>query len=120
MTRQCPRYLIRRKLTQKEIMSHIEQLSPGKSLSYWLPEVYGDQLAVVEFNTMYPWRGRKYILSMQALVECKPNGEKTLVLESNEAKDIAAWVSRSRGVPYPSHQTVSDGKDLVLGKREKL
>jgi hypothetical protein len=109
-----------RKLTQKEIMSHIEQLSPGESSSYRLPEVYGSQLAIVEFNTVYPWRGLKYILSVQALVEGKPNGEKTLVLESDEAKDIAAWVSHHRGSSYHAELPVSNEKDLALGKREKL
>jgi hypothetical protein len=97
-----------KKLTQREIMTNIEQLEQGEALSYRLPEAYGVQLAEVEFNTLYPWRGHKYILSTQALVGDTPDGEKTLVLESDEAKDIAVWVSRRRGSPYPSDQAVSD------------
>ena len=88
-----------KKLTQREIISHIEQLSPGESVSYRLPEVYSGQVAVVEFNTEYPWRGSKYILSIQTLVKGKPDGEKALVLESGEAKDIAAWLSKQKGKP---------------------
>jgi hypothetical protein len=95
-----------KKLTQREIMTNIEQLGQGEALSYRLPEAYGGQLAVVEFNTMYPWRGHKYILSTQTMVEGKADWEKTLVLESDEAKDIAAWVSRRRGSSYPSDQAV--------------
>ena len=86
-----------KKLTQREIISHIEQLSSGESVSYRLPEVYGGQVAVVEFNTEYPWRGNKYVLSTQMLEDGKPVGEKEKVLESNEAKDIAVWLSERRG-----------------------
>jgi hypothetical protein len=86
-----------KRLTQREIISHIEQLSADESLSYRLPESYGGQVAVVEFNTEYPWRGSKYLLSMQTLVDGKPTGEKERVLESDEAKEIAAWLSGRRG-----------------------
>lgn len=86
-----------KKLRQREIISHIEQLSTGESVSYRLPEVYGGQVAVVEFNTEYPWRGSKYGLSIQTLVDGKLVGEKERVLESDEAKDIAAWLSKRRG-----------------------
>ena len=86
-----------RKLAQREIMSHIEQLSLGESLSYRLPEIYGDQVAMVEFNTAYPWRGSKYVLSIQTLVDGKPVGEKESALESDEVKEIVAWLSKRRG-----------------------
>jgi len=85
-----------KKLTRKEIVSYIEQLSVGESVSYRLPEVYGGQVAVVEFNTEYPWRDSKYRLSIQTLIGGKPAGEKEWVLESDEAKNIAAWLSERR------------------------
>ena len=85
------------KLSKREIMTNIEQMGQGEVLSCRLPEAYGGQLALVEFNTTYPWRGSKYILSTQTLVEGKPDGEKTLVLGSDEAKDVAAWLSERRG-----------------------
>jgi hypothetical protein len=107
-----------KRLTQREIMTNIEQLAQGDSISYRLPEAYGAQLAVVEFNTTYPWRGGKYILSTQKLVEDNPNRERALVLESNEAKDIAAWVSRHRGVPHSNELPESDEIESALGKRE--
>ena len=87
-----------KKLTQREIISHIEQLSQGESVSYRLPESYGGQVAMVEFNTEYPWRrDGKYLLSMQTLVDGKPTGGKEQVLESDEAKDIVAWLAERRG-----------------------
>ncbi|MFC1934618.1 hypothetical protein ACFLXX_05700 [Chloroflexota bacterium] len=106
------------KLTQREIIADIEKLGQGEVLSYRLSETYGGQLAVVEFNTMYPWKGRKYILSTQTLINGKPVGEKTLVMESDEAKDIAAWVSHHRGLLHPTGQTVFDEEALTL-KKEK-
>ena len=87
-----------KKLTQREIISHIEQLSQGESVSYRLPESYGGQVAMVEFNTEYPWRrDGKYLLNVQTLVDGKPTGGKEQVLESDEAKKIAAWLSERRG-----------------------
>ena len=86
-----------KKLTQGEIISHIEGLSTGESVSYRLSEVYCGQVAVAEFNTAYPWSGNKYVLSMQALVDGKPVGGKERVLDSNEAKDMATWLSQRRG-----------------------
>jgi hypothetical protein len=85
-----------KKLTQKEIMSHIEQLSSGESVEYRLPAVYSGQVAVVEFNTEHPWRGRKYELSLQTSVDSKLKGEKELVLESDEVKDVATWLSKQK------------------------
>ena len=85
-------------LTQREITSHIEALSPGESVSYRLTEAYGGQVAVVEFNTEYPWRrDGKYLLNVQTLIDGKPTGGKEQVLESDEAKEIAAWLSERRG-----------------------
>ena len=87
-----------KKLTQREIISHIEQLSAGESVSYRLPESYGGQVAVVEFNTEYPWRrDGKYLLNVQTLVDAKPVGEKERVLESDEARGIATWLYQRRG-----------------------
>lgn len=87
-----------KKLTQKEIISHIEQLSAGESVSYRLPESYGGQVAVVVFNTEYPWRrDGKYLLSVRTLVDGKPMGKKEQVLVSDEAKEMAAWLSERRG-----------------------
>jgi len=85
-----------KKLTQREIISHIEQLSAGESVSYRLPGIYGGQVVVVEFNIDYPWKGSKYSLSIQTLIDGKPARVKELVSESNEAKDIAAWLSKRR------------------------
>jgi hypothetical protein len=86
-----------KRLTQREIISQIEALSSGESVSYRLPKAYDIEVAKVEFNMDYPWRGSKYILSTQTVEDAKPTGEKERLLESDEAKDIAAWLSQRRG-----------------------
>lgn len=40
-----------KRLTRREIISQIEALSSGESVSYPLAEVHGNNLAMVEFNT---------------------------------------------------------------------
>ena len=49
--------------------------------------------------------GSKYALSTQAPVDGKPVGEKKRVLDSNEARDIEAWLSQRRGklLSLPEH-----------------
>ena len=87
-----------KKLTQREIISHIEHLSAGESVSYRLPESYGGQVAMVEFNIEYPWRrDGKYLLNVQTFVDGKPTGGKAQVLISDEAKEIATWLAERRG-----------------------
>ena len=86
-----------KRLTQREIIGRIEALSSGESVNYRLPEAFGRQSAMVEYNTSYPCRGSKYVLSAQILEDGRPVGEREKVLESNEAKDIAAWLSQRRG-----------------------
>jgi hypothetical protein len=41
-------------------------------------------------------RGSKYELSLQTLADGKLVGEKEWVLESDEAKDIAAWLPNGK------------------------
>ena len=86
-----------KRLTQREIIGHIEALSPGESLNYRLPEAFDRRLAMVEYSTEHPWRGSKYVLSTQILEGGKTVGEREKVLESDEEKSIATWLYK-RGV----------------------
>ncbi len=86
-----------KRLTQREIISRIEALSSGESVSHRLTEAYGNKVAMVEFNTQYPWRGSKYILSTQTMEDAKPTGEKERVLESDDPRGIATWLYQRRG-----------------------
>jgi hypothetical protein len=75
------------------ITNQIEQLTPGQTLSYRLPETYGDRLAVIELNLQYLKKGqKKYILSLEELVDGKPTGKRRRFLDSNKPKDLAGWI----------------------------
>ena len=87
-----------KKLSPKEIIGNqIEQLSPGQSLSYRLPETYGGGLAIVGLNPEYPGKGKKYVLSTDKIVAGKPAGQKTRFWDSNKPKDVASWILEKNG-----------------------
>lgn len=87
-----------RKLSPKEIFANqIEQLKPGQSLSYRLPKIYGGDLAIVELNSRYPEKGKKYTMSMEALVDGKPGGEKTRLWDNDNPKAMATWIVDRQG-----------------------
>jgi hypothetical protein len=79
-----------KKLSPNEVIANqIGQLDPGQSLSYRLPETFGGGLAVVELNTEYPGKGKKYVLSTDKIVEGKPAGKRSRIWDSDKPKDIA-------------------------------
>lgn len=90
-----------KKLTPKDIIGgKIEQLGPGETVSYRLPEVYGGGLAVVELNPQYPEKGKKYVLSLDKIVDGKPAGKRSRLWESNKPKDFAGWIVDRSGELY--------------------
>lgn len=82
------------------IMDKIEQLVLGESLSYHLPPIYGDDLAIVQLNPDYPNKGRKYALFSEKLVDGKPCGQRVRLWYSDKPRDIANWIHSRDGVPY--------------------
>ena len=78
----------------KEIITNqIEQLTLGQALSYRLPETYGGGLAVIELNPQYPKKGqKKYILSLEELVNGKPTGKRRRFVDSTKPKELAGWL----------------------------
>jgi len=82
------------KLSQKDIIANqIEQLGPGQSLNYRLPEGRGGGLVIVEMNPRYPeGKQKKYILSTEKIEDGKPTGQRSRLWDSDKPKDIARWV----------------------------
>jgi len=75
------------------IANQIEQLGPGQSLSYKLPEAFGGDLAIIELNPLYPGkRQRKYIMRRDEIVDGKPAGKKSLLFSLDNPRYIAGWV----------------------------
>jgi len=90
-----------KKLSPKAIIvSKVEQLDPGESVSYRLAEVYGGGLAVVELNPQYPENGKKYFLSLEQIVDGKPEGKRGRFWNSNRPKDLAGWILERGGELY--------------------
>jgi len=85
-----------KRLTQKDIISQIEEIRPGETASYRLTGASGNNLATVEFNTGYPWSGRKYILSTRPTATTGWAWERDQVLTTNEAREIATWLIEHR------------------------
>ncbi|GAI59065.1 unnamed protein product [marine sediment metagenome] len=81
----------------KEVITQIEQLTLGQALSYRLLETYGGGLAVIELNPQYPKKGRKYILSLEELVDGKPAGKRHRLWDSDKPKDLAGWILDQNG-----------------------
>jgi len=82
------------------IASKVEQLGPAESVSYRLPEVYGGGLAVVELNPQYPEKGKKYFLSLEKIVDGKPEGKRGRLWNCNKPKELAGWILERGGELY--------------------
>ncbi len=81
------------------IANQIEQLGPGQSLSYKLPEIFGGDLVVIELNPRYPAekRQRKYILSTDEIVKGKPAGKKSFLFSLDDPRVLARRVVERGG-----------------------
>lgn len=95
------------------IANQIEQLGPGQSLSYKLPEAFGGDLAVIERNPWYPAekRQRKYIMSTDKIVDGKPTGKKSLLFGLDNPRFIAGWVVDRQGELFKLSPLPKNGKN---------
>ncbi|MDD5509230.1 MAG: hypothetical protein PHI12_00205 [Dehalococcoidales bacterium] len=85
----------------KDIMAgEIERLTPGQSLCYKLPPIYGDDLVIVKPNPNYPNKGKKYLVCSESVVDGKPSGKVLTGWDSDKASYIAGWVVERLGTPF--------------------
>ncbi len=85
----------------KDIMAgEIERLTPGQSLRYKLPPIYGDDLVIVKPNPDYPKKGKKYLVCSESIVDGKPSGKVVTGWDSDKASYIAGWVVERLGAPF--------------------
>ena len=84
--------------------NQIEQLAPGRSLVYKLPEFYWSGFGaflIIDANPDYPQKGRRYIMSTdKATDDGKPAGRKYHEWDSNKVIDVAAWIANRDGELY--------------------
>lgn len=88
-------------LKPKKILAEkIEQLHPGEALKFKLPEVYGDELVVIQINPAYPGSGKKYSFGAEKLNEGNPSGKITYMWDSNNPIALANWILERNGQFY--------------------
>ncbi len=90
----------KRQLMVGRIASEVEQLTPGQSLIYKLPEFYWDGFAaflIAEPNPTYPQKGKKYCMYTDKIVDGKPAGKKASMGQSDKPKGIAEWMADRDG-----------------------
>lgn len=86
--------------TPKDVVKgQIEQLAPGQTLKYKVPQAWGGDFIDICLNPTYPEKpkSKKYNLCVEGVVEGKPNGKITILGDSNDAKYLASWVSDRKG-----------------------
>ena len=72
------------------LAGRIEQITPGQSLRHKIVrETWGGDFVTVELNPQYPQKGRKYILSIENMVNGMPGGKKTIMYDSDKSIEIA-------------------------------
>ena len=90
-----------KQLSPKEILiNQLEQLAPGKTLSYKLPELWGGELAIVGLNPQYPQNGKKYFIDLEEFVANKPSGQRKPFVQVEKTKEMASWIIEKEGVPF--------------------
>lgn len=90
-----------KQLSPRETLNQkIEALQPGQAVSYTLPDTFGGGLAVMHLNPDYPNKGKKFVMSLESLMDGKPSGKRRYLWDSNKAKDLASWVMDRLGKPY--------------------
>ena len=85
---------------REELRMKVEMLEPGQAISSALPETFGGGLAVVHLNPDYPTKAKKYVMSLETLVDGKPSGKRRYLWDSNKPADLSAWVMDRLGKPY--------------------
>ncbi|MDQ1240336.1 MAG: hypothetical protein QG663_1747 [Thermodesulfobacteriota bacterium] len=88
---------------KKKASASIEELAPGKSLIYRLPEIYHGGIgafAVIELNQDFPKNGRKYIISTDTAENGNPKGQKIRRWDTNKSKQIIDWLKDKNATPF--------------------
>ena len=74
------------------LMEKIEQLNPGQSLLYRLPEMYGPDLILVEARKDYNGKGHRFAVIGTPAVDGKPGPIRNTIWETSKTKAIADWL----------------------------
>ena len=79
------------------LATKIEQVAPGQTLRFKIPEGWGGNFITVQLNPQYPQSGKKYTLCMENAVQGMPGGQKTVMYEADEPLKIACSIMDRNG-----------------------
>jgi hypothetical protein len=93
-----------REILAARIAGELEQMVQGQSLVYKLPQEFWKHFGgfiIVELNSTYPGKGKKYCTYVDYVEEGKPAGKRRDLGQNNKTKEIADWIAESEG-PFGS------------------
>lgn len=93
----------RYKEEKSRVIAEVEQLTPGQTLIYQLPEFYWSGFAafvMAELNPEYPKKGKKYLFTVDRIEDGKPAGKKGRYFEGNDGKGYADAVVERQAKRY--------------------
>ncbi len=99
-TKEKPKEVTHREQLTARIASEVEQLTPGQSLIYKLPEFYHDGFAaflIAEPNPTYPQKGKKYCIFTDRIADGKPAGKRASMGQQDKSRGIAEWIADRDG-----------------------
>jgi hypothetical protein len=88
---------------KKKTIARMEELAPGKSLVYRLPEIYHGGIgafAVIDLNPDFPRKGRKFVISSDKAENGNPKGQKIRHWDTNNPKQIIDWLKDKNATPF--------------------
>jgi hypothetical protein len=89
-----------REILAARIAGEIEQLQPGRILTYRLPKFYWGGYAaffMAELNPLYPGKGKKYNACIDQIADEKPAGKKAVAWQTDKPLEIGNWISEREG-----------------------
>jgi len=101
------------------LVSQIEQLVPGQTLRYRIPETWGGNFITVELNPQYPQKGRKYILSIENAAHGMPGGKKTIMYDSDNPKELVTSILDRNGELFVVAEEISVSAEKVAVDAKK-
>jgi hypothetical protein len=79
------------------LVTKIEQIFPGQSLRFKIPETWGGSFITVQLNPQYPQSGQKYILSLENAVNGMPGDKRAIMYVTDQPLEIAASIMERNG-----------------------
>jgi hypothetical protein len=97
------------------LVTKIEQIIPGQTLRYKIPETWGGSFVVIEINPQHLQNGRRYFLSIEDGIQGMPGGPKTFMYDSDEPLTLAKSIIDRNGESF-----VESGKESIITEKTTI